>query len=87
MEVYYSQYTNKETGVKCFKRLIVKPVDGMFRVYQETERGFGEGVVSVLVSSIKPYKTEKGAIKAMLAWEPAKYIMTLAEGLMSEGKI
>lgn len=87
MKVYYSRYTNPETGVQCFKRLVVKAVDGGFRVFQETERGYGQGIVEAVVPSIKPYKTEKGAIKAMLAWEPKKYIMTLAEGLMQEGKI
>lgn len=87
MKVYYSQYTNPETGVQCFKRLAVKAVDGGFRVFQQTERGYGQGIVEAVVPSIKPYKTEKGAIKAMLNWEPKKYIMTLAEGLMQEGKI
>lgn len=87
MEVYYSRYTNPETGVQCFKRLVVKAVDDGFRVFQETERGYGQGIVEAVVPFIKPYKTEKGAIKAMLNWEPKKYIMTLAEGLMQEGKI
>lgn len=87
MKVYYQRYTNKETGVECFKRLVVKAVDEGFRVFIETERGFGQGVVTVAVASIKPYKTEKGAIKAMLNYEPKKYVMTLAEGLMQEGKI
>lgn len=87
MEVYYSRYTNPETGVQCFKRLVVKAVDDGFRVFQETERGYGRGIVEAVVPFIKPYKTEKGAIKAILNWEPKKYIMTLAEGLMREGKI
>lgn len=87
MKVYYSRYVNKETGIQCFKRLVVKPVESGFRVFQETERGFGQGIVAVAIPSLKIYKTEKGAIKAMLAWEPKKYIMTLAEGLMQEGKI
>lgn len=87
MKVYYSRYTNKETGVLCFKRLVVKPVDNGFRVFQETERGYGEELFVAVVPSLKVYKTEKGAIKAMLAYEPKKYIMTLAEGLMMEGKI
>ena len=87
MEVYYSRYINQETGIQCFKRLVVKAVDGGFRVFQQTERGYGQSIVEAVVPSIKPYKTEKGAIKAMLNWEPKKYIMTLAEGLMQEGKI
>lgn len=87
MKVYYSRYINKETGVQCFKRLVVKSVEGGFRVFQETERGFGQGIVAVPLTSLKVYKTEKGAEKAMLKWEPKKYIMTLAEGLMQEGKI
>ena len=87
MEVYYSRYTNPETGVQCFKRLVVKAVDDGFHVFQETKRGYGQGIVEAVVPFIKPYKTEKGAIKAMLNWEPKKYIMTLAEGLMQEGKI
>lgn len=72
MEVYYSRYTNPETGVQCFKRLVVKAVDDGFRVFQETERGCGQGIVEAVVPSIKPYKTGKGAIKAMLNWEPKK---------------
>ena len=59
----------------------------VFFFFQETERGYGQGIVEAVVPFIKPYKTEKGAIKAMLNWEPKKYIMTLAEGLMQEGKI
>lgn len=33
MEVYYSRYTNPETGVQCFKRLVVKAVDDGFRFF------------------------------------------------------
>lgn len=33
MEVYYSRHTNPETGVQCFKRLVVKAVDDGFRVF------------------------------------------------------
>lgn len=59
-----------------------------FVFFQETERGCGQGIVEAVVPSIKPYKTEKGVIKAMLNWEPKKkYIVTLAEGLIQEGKI
>lgn len=87
MKVYYSNYKNTETGLPCFKRLCVKECEEGFRVYMETDRGFGEGSVLSLVSTIKKYKTRSGAIKAMLSWEPKKYIMTVAEGLMQEGKI
>lgn len=87
MEIILSRYLNKDTGVYAFKRLVVKEESGIFRVFQETDRGYGEGVVSAMVSSIKPYKTRKGAEKAMQAWKPATYKMTLVEGLMFEGKI
>lgn len=87
MEITISRYLNKDTGVYAFKRLVVKEDGGLFRVFQETDRGFGEGVVSAMVSSIKPYKTRKGAEKAMQSWKPATYRMTLVEGLMAEGKI
>lgn len=87
MQVYYSRYKNKETGVQCFKRLVVKHMPDGFKVFQQTERGYGQGIIEVPVASIKTYKTEKAAIKAMLAWEPRKYIMTTAEGLMLDGKI
>jgi hypothetical protein len=87
MKVYYSRYVNKETNVQCFKRLVVKPVDCGFRVFQETERGFGQGIVAVAIPSLKVYKTEKGAQKAMLKYEPKQYLVTLYEGLVLEGRI
>lgn len=81
------RYINTETGNTAFKRLVVKEVDGMFRVCQETDRGFGAGVVETFVPSIKPYKTRKGAEKALSNWKPQRYHMTIVEGLMLEGKI
>lgn len=85
--IYTSRYINSETGIECFKRLVVKEIDGLFRVYEETERGWGSPVTSALIASIKPYKTRKGAEKAAINWQPKQYKMTLVEGLMSEGKI
>lgn len=87
MEIILNRYLNKDTGIMAFKRLVVKEDKGLFRVFHETDRGYGEGVVSAVVSSIKPYKTHKGAVKAMQSWKPATYKMTLVEGLMAEGKI
>lgn len=89
MFVYYknSQYKNKETNVECFKRLTVKKIGDVFRVVCETERGFGEGVVTAIVGSIKPYKTEKGAIKALANYEPKKYVPTCYESLVLGGYI
>jgi hypothetical protein len=87
MERILNRYINSETGVVCIKRLVVKEVNGLFRVYQETDRGYGEGFVGTPVPSIKPYKTAKGAEKALRVWQPPQYRMTLVEGLMQEGKI
>lgn len=87
MEIILNRYLNKDTGVYAFKRLVVKEDSGFFRVYQETDRGYGQVVVSAMVPSIKPYKTRKGAERAMQSWRPATYKMTLVEGLMAEGKI
>lgn len=87
MEIIIQRYINNETGNTAFKRLVVKEVNGMFRVCQETDRGYGAGVVSAFVPSIKPYKSRKGAEKAMQNWKPQSYRMTVAEGLMQEGKI
>lgn len=87
MERILNRYINQETGAVCIKRLMVKEVNGLFRVYHETDRGYGEGFVGAAVPSIKPYKTQKGAEKAMQAWQAPQYRMTLVEGLMQEGKI
>lgn len=87
MERILKRYINQETGAVCIKRLVVKEVNGLFRVYQETDRGYGEGFVGTPVPSIKPYKTQKGAEKALQAWQSPQYRMSLVEGLMQEGKI
>lgn len=87
MERILNRYINQETGAVCIKRLVVKEVNGMFRVCQETNRGYGDGFVSTFVPSIKAYKTLKGAEKAMMQWQAPQYRMTLVEGLMQEGKI
>ena len=81
MERVIQRYINKETGNIAFKRLVVKQIDGLFRVCQETDRGYGAGITTAILTSIKPYKTQKGAEKA------PRYQMTVAEGLMQEGKI
>lgn len=87
MERILKKYINKETGVICIRRLVVKNYQGAYRVFCETDRGFGEGFVAALVPSIKAYKTEKGAEKAMVAWVPPSYFMSRLEGLILEGKI
>lgn len=87
MERILNRYINNETGAVCIKRLVVKEVDGLYLVYMETDRGYGEGFVGAQVPSIKSYKTAKGAEKALQAWQAPRYSMTLVEGLMQEGKI
>lgn len=87
MERVIQRYINKETGNIAFKRLVVKQIDGLFRVCQETDRGYGAGITTAILTSIKPYKTQKGAEKALQAWKAPRYRMTVAEGLMQEGKI
>lgn len=87
MERILEKYINKETGVVCVKRLFVKKIGELFHVVRETDRGWGEGFVGAPLCGIKPYKTEKGAEKAMQNWQPEHYRMSLVEGLMQEGKI
>ena len=87
MERILNHYINQETGAVCIKRLVVKEINGLFRVCQEIDRGYGDGFVSTFVPSIKPYKTLKGAEKAMMQWQAPQYRMSLVEGLMQEGKI
>lgn len=87
MERILDRYINQETGAVCIKRLVIKEINGLFRVCQETDRGYGDGFVSTFVPSIKPYKTLKGAEKAMSNWQAPQYRMSLAEGLMHDGKI
>ncbi|WDS61671.1 hypothetical protein [Cronobacter phage vB_Cdu_VP8] len=86
MQRYLERYVNSETGKTCFKRLSVLEDNGLFRVVHECDYGFG-AEISIAKMPIRPYKTRKGAEKAMMAWQPKKYKMTLVEGLMHEGKI
>lgn len=81
------RYKNEATGAIAFKRLLVKEIDGMFRVVKEFDYGNGAGVNTVIIPGIKAYKTLKGAEKALAAWKPERYQMTRVEGLMQEGKI
>lgn len=83
IERLIQRYTNKETGNIAFKRLVVKQINGLFRVCQETDYGYGAGITTAILTSIKPYKTEK----ALQQWEAPRYKMTVVEGLMHEGKI
>ena len=87
MERILNRYINQETGAACIKRLIIKEINGLFRVCQEIDRGYVDGFVSTFVPSIKPYKTLKGAEKAMMQWQVPQYLMSMVEGLMQEGKI
>lgn len=84
---YLKRYKNEETGNVAFKRLLVKEIDGLFWVVEEIDYGYGAGVSMTKVPSIKSYKTENGAEKALEKWKPARYCMTVVEGLMQEGKI
>ena len=87
MERIISRYTNKETGLVAFKKLCVRSIDGMFRVVQVSNYGYGAEDTITPVPSIKPYKTQRGAEKALDGYKPPQYRMTLVEGLMQEGKI
>lgn len=84
---YLKRYKNEETGNIAFKRLLVKQIDGLFFCVEEVDYGYGAGVSMTKIPSIKPYKTEKGAEKALEKWKPARYRMTVVEGLMQEGRI
>lgn len=87
MEIILERYTVKETGLTASKRLlVVQNESGLFEVVKHIDYGRGAGV-TVAKMPIKPYKTRKGAEKAMQAWKPKGYQMTLAEGLMMQGKI
>lgn len=87
MEIILERYTVKETGLIAFKRLVVvQNANELFEVVKEIDYGRGAGV-TVAKMPIKPYKTRKGAEKAMQAYQPKRYQMTLVEGLMMEGKI
>ncbi|ANY29772.1 hypothetical protein [Escherichia phage Greed] len=81
------RYKNEATGAIAFKRMLVKQIDGLFRVVKEVDYGNGAGVSTTIVPGIKAYKTLKGAEKALAAWKPARYQMSRVEGLMQEGKI
>lgn len=87
MERIISRYTNKETGLVAFKKLCVRSIDGMFRVVQASNYGYGAEDTITPVPSIKPYKTRRGAEKALDGYKLPQYRMTLVEGLMQEGKI
>lgn len=87
MERLLQRYKNTETGNIATKRLVVREMDGFFRVCQVTDRGYGEEPTVAIMGSVKPYKTKKGAEKAMMAWKVPQYRMTLVEGLMQEGKL
>lgn len=87
MKRLIQRYINKETGNIAFKRLVVKQINGLFRVCQESDYGYGAGITTAVLTSIKPYKTQKGAEKALQQWEAPRYKMTVVEGLMQEGKI
>ncbi|MDU7405663.1 MAG: hypothetical protein E7L15_17625 [Citrobacter portucalensis] len=87
MERIISRYTNKETGLVAFKKLCVRSIDGMFRVVHVSNYGYGAEDTITPVPSIKPYKTQRGAEKALDGYKLPQYRMTLIEGLMQEGKI
>ena len=89
MEVILERYKVKETGLIASKRLLVEQNKdtGLFEVVKHIDYGRGAGVQVGKMPTIKPYKTRKGAEKAMMAYQPKQYRMTLAEGLMMEGKI
>lgn len=85
---YLSRYKNEETGEWSFKRLIVKPVDGGFRVFYQCDYGNGAGIAECPFTGIpKRYKTERGADNAITRYTPPRYQMSLYEGLVLEGKI
>ncbi len=69
MERVIQRYINKETGNIAFKRLVVKQIDGLFRVCQETDRGYGAGITTAILTSIKPYKTQKKRRKSTSSME------------------
>ncbi|QQG33457.1 hypothetical protein [Pectobacterium phage PcCB7V] len=87
MEIILERYLVKETGLIASKRLlVVQNESGLFEVVKHIDYGRGAGV-AVAKMPIKPYKTRKGAERAMQKWQPKRYQMTLAEGLMLQGKI
>lgn len=87
MQIILERYTNKDTGLTAFKRLVViENTSGLFEVVKEIDYGQGAGV-TVAKMPLKAYKTRKGAEKAMKAYQPPRYQMTVVEGLMSQGKI
>lgn len=87
MERIISRYTNKKTGLIAFKKLCVRNIGDMFCVVQVSNYGYGAEDTITQVPSIKPYKTQRGAEKALDGYKLPQYRMTLAEGLMQEGKI
>lgn len=87
MERIITRYTNKETGLVAFKKLCVRNIDDMYRVVQVSNYGYGAEDTVTQVPSIKPYKTQHGAEKALEAYRLPGYKMTVVEGLMQEGKI
>lgn len=87
MERIITRYINKETGLVAFKKLCVRNIDSMYHVVQISNYGYGAEDAIAKVPSIKPYKTQGGAEKALQAYKQPGYKMTLVEGLMQEGKI
>ena len=87
MERIINRYINKETGLVAFKKLCVRSIDGMFRVVQVSNYGYSAEDSVTPVPSIKAYKTQRGAEKALESYRLPRYKMTVVEGLMQEGKI